>query len=95
MDTSHLQETLSNALDVVLGAVAMAFATVVGGVINAWVTRRKQRDKDLLAAVAKIRATQERLGMPPEDLETMDDVFCALRRINALLDKNEKDKGAS
>jgi hypothetical protein len=92
MDTTTVQETLSNAFETVLAAVATALAAVVGGVLNAWITRRKQKEKDLIAAAAKIRAIQERIGLAPEEFETIDDAFCAIRRINAILDRNERAK---
>ncbi len=76
-------EVLTNALTtIIVGATA-----ALGGIINSYAAKVKRDSKDFNAAAEKIRAVYARLGLDPGALDSLDDVFSAIRRINAELDK--------
>lgn len=78
---------LADAIAAVIVSLAMTAASVVGGVLNAWLARRKQASKDLAAAFEKIRMLAAKVGVeikcPNTELNSLDDAFDLIRKIEA------------
>lgn len=85
-------ETILNALASILATGSALF----GAVVSRWLARQRRQDKDLACAREKIRLIYTRLGWTlPDNLETLDDVFCAIRKVMAQLDELERKGSAT
>lgn len=83
--SNPLAQAIATAIVVGLTSIA----GTVGGLINAWVARRRQRSKDFTAATLKIVDLYKRLGVEkcPSELQTMDDIFSAIRDLYTRTEK--------
>lgn len=71
-------ETILNALASILATGSALF----GALVSRWLARQRRQDRDLACAREKIRGLYLHLGLVlPEQLETLDDVFAAIRAI--------------
>ena len=94
LDPSAMDK-ISESLAALLVAGGSAIAATIGGMVNAWLARRKQHTKDLAIALEKIRDLYKRLGIEikcPSELKSLDDVFNAVRRITAQIDTKPGEK---